>query len=359
MIRTDIASTVASSTNCATKSLQVMAGVANHHLVCESCNTSLPSIGQLLTHQLACPGELSVNRKNITNAATGSKGIQSLVQPAPKDKNSVQALLQGKLLECPLCKRKFARPSACKRHLGTHTNIKPYQCGTCRKCFRLSGYLTRHLRTHTGEKPFACQHCTLRFSRQDKFRQHQQEHIAGNLLRCQECDIDFKCARSLQSHLKWHNTKRLFQCTLCLKSFSATSNLKVHMRIHTGEKPFFCQYCNKPFRQLGHLKAHLSAKHLEDKTYLCRHCDTGFTSTVLLIDHLLTHMKETPSYPYRIEAIKSSLREEEEEEKKRPPVLVDQLNLATCLLGIVPSGQDSSESFGLSGSFPSELSERL
>lgn len=89
MIRTDIASTIVSSTNCATKSLEVLAGVANHHLVCESYNTTLPRIGQLHTHQLACPGELSVNRKNITNAATGSEGIQSLIQPASKDRDSV------------------------------------------------------------------------------------------------------------------------------------------------------------------------------------------------------------------------------------------------------------------------------
>ncbi len=82
-------------------------------------------------------------------------------------------------LYCSLCNRLFLTKQNMKRHMQTHSGVKPHQCRFCTLSFLRLSHLQRHLRTHTGERPFQCNQCDRQFSRSDKLKQHVVQHHSG------------------------------------------------------------------------------------------------------------------------------------------------------------------------------------
>lgn len=57
---------------------------------------------------------------------------------------------------CPICFKTFGKPSDLKRHLLSHTSIRPFTCQVCNKAFRQTGSLNYHLRvTHQLNVPLS------------------------------------------------------------------------------------------------------------------------------------------------------------------------------------------------------------
>ncbi|XP_050442212.1 oocyte zinc finger protein XlCOF28-like isoform X2 [Adelges cooleyi] len=82
-------------------------------------------------------------------------------------------------VECPTCQRTFLNKQNLRRHMQTHSGLKPHQCSYCNLSFLRLSHLQRHHRTHTGERPFTCTECPKSFSRSDKLRYHiMQQHAA-------------------------------------------------------------------------------------------------------------------------------------------------------------------------------------
>lgn len=80
-------------------------------------------------------------------------------------------------VECPTCQRTFLNKQNLRRHMQTHSGLKPHQCSFCNLSFLRLSHLQRHHRTHTGERPFMCTECPKSFSRSDKLRYHiMQQH---------------------------------------------------------------------------------------------------------------------------------------------------------------------------------------
>lgn len=80
-------------------------------------------------------------------------------------------------VECPTCQRTFLNKQNLRRHMQTHSGLKPHQCMYCKLSFLRLSHLQRHHRTHTGERPFMCTECPKSFSRSDKLRYHiMQQH---------------------------------------------------------------------------------------------------------------------------------------------------------------------------------------
>ncbi|KAF8902668.1 hypothetical protein CPB85DRAFT_1199759, partial [Mucidula mucida] len=50
--------------------------------------------------------------------------------------------------ECPVCGKKFSRPSGLKIHVTTHTGEKPYICPEegCGRAFSVQSNMRRHVR---------------------------------------------------------------------------------------------------------------------------------------------------------------------------------------------------------------------
>ncbi|XP_050522427.1 zinc finger protein 90-like [Daktulosphaira vitifoliae] len=82
-------------------------------------------------------------------------------------------------VECPTCQRTFLNKQNLRRHMQTHSGLKPHQCSYCNLSFLRLSHLQRHHRTHTGERPFMCTECPKSFSRSDKLRYHiMQQHAS-------------------------------------------------------------------------------------------------------------------------------------------------------------------------------------
>ncbi|KAJ8041195.1 Ras-responsive element-binding protein 1 [Holothuria leucospilota] len=90
---------------------------------------------------------------------------------------------------CPYCQRKFPWVSSLRRHLITHTGLKPYECPHCGATFSTKSNCERHInRRHQGQKngeeelemvqkdPFKCKECNeAAFSTRRKLQRHYRE----------------------------------------------------------------------------------------------------------------------------------------------------------------------------------------
>lgn len=85
-------------------------------------------------------------------------------------------------LFCSICSRGFLNKQNMKRHMQTHSGVKPHQCSFCSLSFLRLSHLQRHHRTHTGERPFSCDECGKHFSRSDKLKQHFSQHHSGMVI---------------------------------------------------------------------------------------------------------------------------------------------------------------------------------
>lgn len=85
-------------------------------------------------------------------------------------------------LICRICNRVFQSKQNMKRHMQTHSGVKPHQCKFCPLSFLRLSHLQRHHRVHTGERPFVCDQCDKQFSRSDKLKQHIAQHHSGIII---------------------------------------------------------------------------------------------------------------------------------------------------------------------------------
>ena len=52
------------------------------------------------------------------------------------------------------------------------------------------------------------------------------------------------------------NNEKNHRCDVCSKGFSSKIVLKDHMNIHTGEKPYKCKFCSSCFASRGNHAMH-------------------------------------------------------------------------------------------------------
>ncbi|KAL7297092.1 hypothetical protein TKK_0009516 [Trichogramma kaykai] len=65
-----------------------------------------------------------------------------------KENQSFQAICEGKL-KCEKCGIRCKKPSMMKKHLKTHTNLRPFSCKQCCFSFKTKGNLTKHEKSKT------------------------------------------------------------------------------------------------------------------------------------------------------------------------------------------------------------------
>lgn len=83
---------------------------------------------------------------------------------------------QDNTFTCNACNRRCSSKGNLKRHLLTHTDVKPYSCDHCDKTFRDVSNLRRHSRTHEDVKPFSCETCGRGFVQKISLQMHCFTH---------------------------------------------------------------------------------------------------------------------------------------------------------------------------------------
>ncbi|XP_076016837.1 zinc finger protein 1035 [Genypterus blacodes] len=135
-----------------------------------------------------------------------------------------------------------------------------FKCKFCTKTFMKPRYLRRHILTHTEVKPYHCKACDCCFSRYDHLKVHQA-HCKGKRQRLQVCIPKI----SLDDVGKgWQNTfgshslekRQAFQCNVCSRTFSVQSELLRHVTMFHATKSFRCTHCGKSYSHESSLKKH-------------------------------------------------------------------------------------------------------
>ena len=80
-------------------------------------------------------------------------------------------------------------------------------------------------------------------------------------------------------------------CRTCQTAFSTSSNLQRHERIHSGERHYTCSICHKSFTQSWELRSH-ERIHSGERPYTCKTCHKSFSQSSNLQRHERIHSGE-------------------------------------------------------------------
>ena len=78
-----------------------------------------------------------------------------------------------------------------------------------------------------------CDHCQKKFKQKKELNLHKKRHLKLKPFPCQLCEKSFIQAKDLRAHQYIHNGEKPFPCNLCEKYFSRSFDLKIHVMIHT------------------------------------------------------------------------------------------------------------------------------
>jgi len=119
---------------------------------------------------------------------------------------------------CPNCKKVFKKKCRLKRHIVTHSNIKPYECVYCKKKFRRKDHLNGH---------FKC------------FLAHASSCF------CDRCKVHYSC-EVIKADDSPEVNSDTFQCLICLELFIEMSSVKHHfLNVHKKEADVLLQIQNQ------------------------------------------------------------------------------------------------------------------
>ena len=193
-------------------------------------------------------------------------------EPIPLEKTPAGKELLRKQT-CPYCFRKFPWISSLKRHILTHTGLKPYQCPQCGSSFSTKSNCERHIvRRHCGG------------SRESSLENSPAATPSGmppleQLFVCLECrEAAFSTKKKLERHYETHHPTSLFpDCYIEPRKVdirpspqlpAATSALDLSVKSPTAARPSY-HYSHQPqHHHRDHHQHHQSSVIKEGKRLL-------------------------------------------------------------------------------------------
>lgn len=178
---------------------------------------------------------------------------------------------------CKHCDRVFSRGTHLRRHLLTHSKMRPFPCRFCPKLFARSDAVAKHELTHSEagarkspsheaepmlffDADFANDFGAADNDDDDELiveiseaaqageqleEQNAEEKEMPGKFACQYCDKTFGRTTHLRRHILTHTKEKQYQCTVCSKAFARSDHLAKHESQHSGERPFKCELCDK------------------------------------------------------------------------------------------------------------------
>ncbi|XP_051576932.1 uncharacterized protein LOC127454042 [Myxocyprinus asiaticus] len=286
---------------------------------CMHCGQKYDSQQRYLQHEAFCNG---VSKERGLENLSGTEKTKSTFT-ADKKRKDVKRVSGENVGEfkCKFCTKSFSRPRYLRRHILTHTEVKPYRCKTCESCFSRYDHLKLHqtrcrgkgrlevrvvkmtldsLTTSSQSKEqqenetLQCKICSKQLSTHSDLKRHMAMlHITDKPFPCKRCGKSYSSVKTLRRHNLTIKCKRVskeieqsaknnvpnqpcretskllqriqvhyinkfkYQCEYCPRRFKLPGQLKVHLRLHTGEKPYGCANCGEHFIRRDYLKRHL------------------------------------------------------------------------------------------------------
>lgn len=286
---------------------------------CMYCGQKYTHQSRYLQHEAFCDG---VNKQM-------SSRLSSLMHPISSFKAAKlqsQADIEGQY-KCKFCTKTFIKPQSLRRHILTHTEVKPYRCKACDSCFSRHDHLKLH-QTRCNGKRQRLELCIAKVSLDDVGKGWQKLGKAQqNVFHCSSCSRSFSSQSNLRRHMSMsHVSKKPFSCIHCGNSFTLEKTLKRH-RLYskcsmvssqkrylqltsekhgsitefprnksndiesfrqpsTKKKKIICKYCPRTFKHTEQLKVH-TRLHTGEKPFGCANCSERFIRRDYLKRHLI------------------------------------------------------------------------
>nr|CAD7440626.1 unnamed protein product [Timema bartmani] len=226
-----------------------------------------------MSKDIACDGTVGPNEDGTLNIGHPLAGNIS----RPSHKSPV----------CEHCGRCCLTRAELRKHLVTHSTLRPWRCEHCAKSFKRKDNLRHHVRTHERLKTWRCEYCGKSFNSKAVREEHILTHNVTALWSCQTCGKTFARKSSMREHQLTHN--RCWVCKRCDRAFERKHDLKRHKVAHKVAETFECHYCHELFDKKGHKMEHL-ASHAGMKTaFRCEQCGESFSCRSKLDIHLAHH----------------------------------------------------------------------
>lgn len=264
---------------------------------CMHCGHKYADQRRYLQHEAFCDGVF--RRKSVP--------LQEVMKTEPMNNTSqdgtVSAETDGQY-RCKFCNKNFAKARNLRRHILTHTDVKPYRCKTCDSCF--SRY--DHLKVHQGRCKGKKQRLEVRLPKISPKHvgigwQNSTEAKREDVFQCKTCSKEFTSQINLARHTSLlHTTQKPFSCKRCGSSFSCSSSLKKHTLLvnckratpNTSTKTVNAkvteQQCRETAKLLQRIQGHYSSK----LKFQCSYCPRRFKNRVQVQVHTRLHTGEKP-----------------------------------------------------------------
>lgn len=195
-------------------------------------------------------------------------------------------IIDGKeYYHCDKCGKNLGNHHTFRKHLGVHTDEKPFNCDSCERKFRTAALLSRHVdAVHKKIKNCVCELCGRGFNEKRVLENHRRIHTGERPFVCETCGKSFSDPSSLYTHKKIHNKNYTLSCNICNKFFPCKPHLERHLRYHKGEKPFPCDVCHKKFRDKQDVRRHRII-HYDMTVYTCQLCNSQYKALRSLKKH--------------------------------------------------------------------------
>lgn len=136
--------------------------------------------------------------------------------------------------------------------------------------------------------------CNNSFTSLSNLKKNHNIHTQKNnntVHTCNICGKTFRKKDQFRIHNEnYHFAPKSHTCAICNTGFSQSGFLKNHMRIHTGEKPYVCKICGIGYTRNYTLKIHLKKHYIESSQNLRKQ---PFTLSKPIIPHKITRFCAT------------------------------------------------------------------
>ncbi|KAK2903063.1 hypothetical protein Q8A67_007776 [Cirrhinus molitorella] len=287
---------------------------------CMHCGQKFDSQDRCLQHEAFCDGVIKERR---LESLRGSEKIKSMFAEV-KNQKEVTAVPgeNGESLKCKFCTKSFLRARYLRRHILTHTEVKPYRCKTCESCFSRYDHLKLHQARCRGKRQLEVRVVKMSLNTTSSTSPQSKPQEDGDNLQCKVCSKQLSTLSDLKRHMAMlHITDKPFPCKRCGKTYSSKKTLRRHnltirckkipkdsvppaknevqtqpcretskllqrIQVHYMNKfKYQCEYCPRRFKLSGQLKVHLRL-HTGEKPYGCANCGEHFIRTDYLKRHL-------------------------------------------------------------------------
>ncbi|KAM3962672.1 uncharacterized protein ACR2FA_003300 [Aphomia sociella] len=202
------------------------------YLICYACGTKFKSTTNLYKHEKRCGAP---DAQFVLKARAIFLGRKGRSRPFLPDFSTYKKKGSKRRFPCKECSASFNTKNNLRSHEYLHRGERPYRCHVCTAAYTGPSALKRHLEKHSNIK-YICDHCNRQFISKTTIATHMDTHLPQPRFCCDTCGKRYatKAAMKLHVHRVHLKLPPPAACQICPKRYPRMSALKIHMRRDHG-----------------------------------------------------------------------------------------------------------------------------